>query len=211
MIYGINAIMKFLRRKEDFNPDDPDSVIAACKRNDPKAQRALIRLFYGYVKSISLRYSGNDQDAEEILNDSFLKVFSNLDRYDESQAFKGWLRSIAVNTAIDAYRKNARKPDYQDIEYVQAVDISEDVISSISAEEILNMVRRLSPAYRTVFTLFVIDGYTHREIAEKLGVTEGTSKSNLQDARKRLQSIILRSNTIYNNAYELKTLPAHEN
>ncbi|MBK6344816.1 MAG: sigma-70 family RNA polymerase sigma factor [Bacteroidales bacterium] len=118
---------------------------------------------------------------------------------------------MAVNTAIDAYRKNARKPDYQDIEYVQAVDVSEDVISSMSAEEILNMVRRLSPAYRTVFTLFVIDGYTHREIAEKLGVTEGTSKSNLQDARKRLQSMILRSNTIYNTAYELKTLPADEN
>jgi len=211
MIYGIKAIMKFLRRKDDFNPDDPDSVIAACKRNDPKAQRALIRLFYGYVKSISLRYSGNDQDAEEILNDSFLKVFSNLDKYDENQAFKGWLRSIAVNTAIDAYRKNARKPDYQDIEYVQAVDVSEDAISSMSADEILAMVRRLSPAYRTVFTLYVIDGYSHREIAEKLGVTEGTSKSNLQDARKRLQSMILKANTNYNTAYELKTLPADEN
>jgi len=186
-------------------------MVAACKRNNPAAQRALIRLFYGYVKSISLRYSGNDQDAEEILNDSFLKVFSHLDQYNEQQPFKSWLRTIAVNTAIDAYRRNARNPEFQDLEFVQVTDVSEDIISSLSAGEILALVRSLTPAYRTVFTLYVIDGYTHREIAVKLGITEGTSKSNLRDARIRLQSLIIKSDINYNTAYELKTLPSDEN
>lgn len=202
--------MKFFRGKSDFDPDDTVSVIAACKRNDASAQRALIKLYYGYVKSISLRYSSDNELADEILNESFLKVFNNLERYDEKQAFKGWLRTIVVNTAIDYYRKNIQQPDYESLENVYLADLNEDVISQISAEEILGLVRRLSPVYRTVFSLYVLDGYTHKEIAAKLGIKEGTSKSNLQDARKNLQSMILKLNPNIYAAYELKTLPNNE-
>jgi RNA polymerase sigma-70 factor, ECF subfamily len=202
--------MKFFRGKRDFNSEDQDSVIAACKSDDPKAQRALIKLHYGYVKSISLRYSTDNEIADEILNDSFLKVFNNIHKYDEKQAFKGWLRTIVVNTAIDYYRKNIHVPDYDNLEHINIADLNEDVISSISAEEILDLVRRLSPVYRMVFSLYVMDGYTHKEIAEKLGIKEGTSKSNLQDARKKLQSMILKLNPNLYSAYELKTLRTNE-
>jgi RNA polymerase sigma-70 factor (ECF subfamily) len=115
-----------------------------------------------------------------------------------------------VNTAIDAYRKNKQSPDYENLEDVQLPDLNGDAISSISAEEILTLVQQLSPVYRIVFSLYVIDGYSHKEIAEKLGIKEGTSKSNLQDARKRLQSMILKLNPNLYSAYELKTLHKNE-
>jgi len=202
--------MKFFRGKEEFDPNEPESVIAACKSNNASAQRALVKLFFGYVKSIALRYSTDNALADEILNESFLKVFNNLHKYDEKQAFKGWLRTIVVNTAIDSYRKNKQSPDYENLEDVQLPDLNGDAISSISAEEILALVQQLSPVYRMVFSLYVIDGYSHKEIAEKLGIKEGTSKSNLQDARKRLQSMILKLNPNLYSAYELKTVHKNE-
>jgi RNA polymerase sigma-70 factor (ECF subfamily) len=165
------------------------------------------------VKSISLRYSSDDQDAEEILNDSFLKVFNNLDKYNEAQAFKGWLRTIVINTAIDYFRKNKLRPVfelYEEVEKQHIINSDEDIISRISAEEILTLVRQLSPAYRMVFSMYVIDGYAHKEIAEKLGIKEGTSKSNLQDARRKLQFMILKVYPKLYSAYELKTVPQNE-
>jgi RNA polymerase sigma-70 factor (ECF subfamily) len=203
--------MSIFRKKAVFNPDDTDSILSACLGKDPNAQRALIRLYYGYAKSICMRYSSDDQAAEEILNDSFLKVFNNLHKYDSSHHFKTWLRSIVVNTSIDYYRKSLHETAFLNSEGLEFTDLKEDVISKISAEEILSLVRNLSPAYRTVFTLYVIDGYTHREIAEMLGIREGTSKSNLQDARRRLQAMILKVNPQLYYAYELKTLRPNEN
>lgn len=202
--------MNFFRRKREFISDDPVSVIAACRQNNPLAQRALIKLFYGYVKSIALRYSADSMLADEILNDSFLKVFNNLHKYDDNQSFKAWLRTIAVNTAIDHYRKNNPVAMFEELDTVNAADCTEDSISRMSAEEILLLVQRLSPAYRMVFSMYVIDGFTHKEIAEKLGIKEGTSKSNLQDARLKLQGMILKNNQTHASAYELKTLPGNE-
>ena len=143
--------MKFFRGKRDFISDDPESVIAACKSDDPRAQHALIKLFYGYVRSISVRYASDDQIADEIVNESFLKVFNNLAKYDEKQAFKGWLRTIVLHTAIDYYRKGIQQPDFEDLDTVYLADLDEDAISRISAEEILELARRLSPVYRMVF------------------------------------------------------------
>lgn len=202
--------MKFFRGKESFKSDDAESIIEACRLNNASAQRALIKMYYAYVKSIALRYSSSDDYAAEILNDSFLKVFQNINKYDERQAFKAWIRTITVNTAIDYYRKNSQKPFFEDFEDHQIVDLDNDVISHISAEEILQLVRQLTPAYRTVFSLYVIDGFTHKEIAEKLGIQEGTSKSNLKDARKKLQKLILKNNPTLYSAYELKSLPNDE-
>lgn len=202
--------MKIFRGKESFKSDDAESIIEACRLNNASAQRALIKLYYGYVKSIALRYSSDDDCAGEILNDSFLKVFQNINKYDEKQVFKAWIRTITVNTAIDYYRKNSQKPFFEDFEDQQIIDFDKDVISQISAEEILQLVRQLTPAYRTVFSLYVIDGYTHKEIAEKLGIQEGTSKSNLKDARKKLQKMILKTNPTLYSAYELKSLPSDE-
>lgn len=185
-------------------PDEQDKVVAACIRNDPKAQRVLIQQYFGYVKSISLRYSSSDLEAEEILNDSFLKVFNSLNKYQSQMPLKAWIRTITVNTAIDYYRKSIREPEKESLDNVQYMNVEADVLDSISVDEILSLVRKLSPAYRSVFSMFVIDGYSHKEIAEILGVSEGTSKSNLQDARRKLQAMILKNNPTLFSAYEIK-------
>lgn len=203
--------MNFFRKHPDFDEHDTLSVVNACKEKNPKAQRTLIKLYYGYVKSLALRYSADDQDADEIANDTFLKAFLKLDRFDPSQSFKTWIRTIAVNTAIDYYRKHLNNPVHQQVENLIMRDVKEDIVSRLSAEEILRLVRKLSPVYRMVFTLYVIEGYSHKEIAGKLGIKEGTSKSNLQDARRRLQAMILKTNPNLYLAYELKSLRPNEN
>ncbi len=180
----------FFKNKNKFSENDFDSILRACQKEDKNAQKELIRLFFGYAKTISMRYASSKEEAEEIINDSFLKVFNNLTRYDHTLSFKIWFKTIVVNTAIDYYRKNQKYKQVLDIDNVEMIDSTDDVISKISAEEILSVVQRLSPAYRMVFTLYVLEGYNHREIAEILGIKEGTSKSNLQDARRKLQHMI---------------------
>jgi RNA polymerase sigma-70 factor (ECF subfamily) len=202
--------MREQKATHNLNSDEINGVIASCRQNDPKAQRALIQQYYGYVKSICLRYTSGDQDADEILNDSFLKILSNIRLYDVAQPFKSWVRKITVNTAIDHYRKSLRKVDNDSIENLQVVEVGYNILDQISAEEILAMVRKLTPAYRMVFSMYVLDGYSHKEIAGMLGIHEGTSKSNLQDARKKLQLMILKHNPDLFNAYALKNSTTNE-
>jgi len=200
-----------LNKKDNFRPDDLNSVIEACLVGNRLAEKMLIRLFMGFVKSIAMRYAANTVEAEEIVNDGFLKVFNNLAKFDFSKSFKAWLRTIIVNTAIDYYRKNNKYAHHLDIEDIDQEDTSVDIISKISADEILALVQKLPPSYRTVFTLYVVDGYNHREIADMLGIKEGTSKSNLQDARKKLQNLIKVHYPHLHLAYAVKMTKLHEN
>ncbi len=198
-------------KKNKYKEDDLELILEGCLSKDPLAERALIKLFYSYAKSICARYSGSLEETEEVLNDGFLKVFNNLAKYDHTQPFKAWLRTIMVNTAIDNYRKNQKFGHTVEIDEIEVTDLSEDVISKISADEILALVQQLPPAYRMVFTLYVIDGHNHREIAELLGIKEGTSKSNLQDARKKLQIMIKRAFPHLHLAYAVKINKINEN
>lgn len=177
-------------KKKTFSEDNLESVIAACIDLNSQAQRTLIKLFLGYSKSICSRYSSNELEVEEIINDGFLKVFINLSKYDTTQPFKAWLRTIMVNTAIDYYRNNKKYHLQIAIDDIEISDFDDDIISRLSVEEIMGLVQKLSPTYRMVFMLYVVEGYKHREIAERLGIQEGTSKSNLQDARIKLQEMI---------------------
>jgi RNA polymerase sigma-70 factor (ECF subfamily) len=177
-------------KKKTFSEDNLESVIAACIDQNSQAQRTLIKLFLGYAKSICSRYSSNEQEVEEIINDGFLKIFTNLSKYDTAQPFKAWLRTIMVNTAIDYYRSNQKYRLQISTEDIEVTDFDDDIISRLSVEEIMGLVHKLSPTYRMVFMLYVVEGYKHREIAERLGIQEGTSKSNLQDARIKLQEMI---------------------
>ena len=149
------------------------------------------------------RYISKEEDAVEILNDGFLKIFKEIHHYSPAYAdvvssFKGWLRKIMVYTAIDHFRKNHKHHLVTEIDSViyQVPSFSEDALDRISYEEIIQAVQELSPGYRTVFNLFVIDGFTHEEISIQLGISTGTSKSNLSKARKQLQKILLRQNQI---------------
>jgi RNA polymerase sigma-70 factor, ECF subfamily len=177
-------------KKKTFSEDNLDSVISACIDQNSQAQRTLIKLFLGYAKSICSRYTSNEQELEEIINDGFLKIFTNLSKYDTTQPFKAWLRTIMVNTAIDYYRSNKKYLMQIAIDEVEVADFDDDIISKLSTDEIMSLVQKLSPTYRMVFMLYVVEGYKHREIAERLGIQEGTSKSNLQDARLKLQEMI---------------------
>lgn len=165
-------------------------IIEGCIRGDLKSQKALYKQFYGLAMSICLRYAESRDEASEILNDGFMKIFSNLSGYHPEKSFQGWLRKIMVHTAIDHYRKNSKHYSSLDLVYAENELGVEDVLDTISADEIMAMIQQLSPAYRLVFNLHVIEGYSHPEIAEKLQITEGASKSNLFKARMKLQKMI---------------------
>ncbi len=175
-----------------INPPELTEIIKACKLQHPLGQRRLYEHFYSYVKSICLRYASRIEDCEEIMDDSFIKVFKGIDKYDYERPFKYWLRTIVVNTAIDFYRQSMRMVKSNPIEDYSHLSMDDHTISRMSSEEILKVVQKLSPAYRSVFMMFVVDGYSHREIGAMLNITEGTSKSNLAKARLKLQEMLLK-------------------
>jgi len=183
----------FFRKKINFTEDDLEDVILACRGNDSRAQRMLFQQFFGFVKGISLRYSSSTEEAEDILNESFLKVFQHLDRYDLQQPFKAWLRTIVVNTAISYYRKNQKFHGEIGLVHIQEFGFEETVIEQISADEILGLVQQLKPIYRTVFTMHVVDGYQLREIADTLDLNEATVRSHFARARLQLQELVKES------------------
>lgn len=148
-------------------------------------------MFYAYGMSIALRYGNSRVEAVEILNDAFMKAFENIRKYDLNKPFKPWLRKIIVNTAINHFHKNNKVYKWEDLEQAKNKLVTEEsVISGINYDEIVEMVQELSPAYRTVFNLFVIEGFRHEEIAELLGISVGTSKSNLYKAKRNLRVML---------------------
>lgn len=197
--------------KPRFQENDLASVLTACLAGDARAQRCLIGQFAGYAKSLCTRYAAGAEDAEEIIQDGFLKVFTHLPRYDPTQPFKAWLRTIMVNTAVDYYRKSQKWTSQLSLDDVDVPDWNDDVISAISAQEILALVQKLPPAYRMVFTMYVVDGYSHREIGDLLNIQEGTSKSNLRDARRKLQLMIKLYHPHLYQTYNWPNSGRHEN
>ena len=153
--------------------------------------------------SICHRYTNHDEDATEILNDGFLKVFVEIYRFkpaysDTVSSFKGWLRKIMIYTAIDHFRKNNKHRMTTELNesYMHLPASDEDSLAKISYEEIINAIKFLTPGYRTVLNLFIVEGFSHDEIAKELGISAGTSKSNLAKARKQLQKILFHQNEI---------------
>lgn len=148
-------------------------------------------MFYAYGMSITLRYADTREQGAAILNDAFMKVFDNIKSFDTDRPFKPWLRKIIINTAINHYHKNKKSREWSESDFNENnIPKAETIISGISYREIIDMVQQLTPAYRTVFNLHVIEGFTHEEIAEKLDIAVGTSKSNLSKAKRNLRSIL---------------------
>lgn len=166
-------------------------MITGCINNDRRCQEQLYKQFYGPMVSICLRYTRNHDDAIEVLHNGFLKVYKHIHNFNAERAsLYTWIRTIMVNSAIDFLRQ--REKFYSDIELEKAAEpaIEDDAVQRMSAIELLKLVQRLSPATRTVFNLYIIEGYNHREIGELLGISEGTSKWHLSEARKNLQQMI---------------------
>jgi RNA polymerase sigma-70 factor (ECF subfamily) len=177
--------------------------IRGCALNQRESQKKLYNSFYGYAMSICDRYTSRNEDASEILNDGFLKVFKEVHHFkpvysDVVSSFKGWLRKIIVYTAIDHFRKNHKHQDVIELEtaIVHLPVESETAFNKISYDEIIRFIQDLTPAYRAVLNLFIVEGFSHEEIAGHLGISVGTSKSNLSKARKQLQNILYHQNKI---------------
>lgn len=145
--------------------------------------------------SIAIRYSKHLQEAEEIANDGFIKMFKNLDKYSFDKPFDMWLRRIVINCAIDHYRKEYKKSNIIKLNAKQNHDYNTAELK-MDAAYLTNCINKLSPKYRLTFNLSVIDGFSHQEISEKLNISVGTVKSNLHKARKSLQQMIKNQNSI---------------
>jgi RNA polymerase sigma-70 factor (ECF subfamily) len=172
--------------------DDIQIVLRGCLNNDRKSQERLYKRFYHAMMALCVRYTRNSQDAIEVMNDGFLKVFKNIGAY---QADKGslytWIRTIIVHTAIDFLRKQQAYPEMVVLTGVMdepAVD--NEALSRLSGEEMLRIIRQLPAATGLVFNLYAVDGFNHREIATLLGISEGTSRWHLSEARKQLKILI---------------------
>lgn len=194
---------------ELLSADELTFHIQGCALNNRESQKKIYGSFYGYAMAICDRYANKQEDAVEIINDGFLKIFREIHHYqpaynDVISSFKGWLRKIMIYTAIDHFRKyhkHQMATDLDNISY-QVPAYSIDALDRISHEEIIRSVQQLSPGYRAVFNLFVIDDLSHEEIANHLGISIGTSKSNLAKARRQLQKILFKQqqNEIKKNA-----------
>jgi RNA polymerase sigma factor (sigma-70 family) len=165
-------------------------ILTGCRKEHRESQKLLYEEFYSYGMSICLRYADNRDEAAVILNDGFMKIFTNIKQFDLSKPLKPWLRKIMVNTAINQYHQKQRSVELAEIEEANRKSETENIISGISYQEIIGMLHKLPPAYRTVFNLYVIEGYKHEEIAKMLGITVGTSKSNLFKAKEYLRKIL---------------------
>ncbi|NNC70912.1 MAG: RNA polymerase sigma factor [Flavobacteriaceae bacterium] len=173
-----------------------EKLIEKCKKRDSKAQSEVYQLFAGKLFALCLKYSKNHQDAQDNFQDGFITIFKKIEQYQFRGSFEGWLKRIMINTALQKYREKSvlnlvteEIPDRVDIE------IDEE---QLSLDFLLGLIQQLPNQYRMVFNLYVLDGYSHKEIAQMLGISEGTSKSNLSRARmtlkKRLESIMLKKN-----------------
>ena len=173
-------------------------LVLACQDNKPAAQQELYNMFKSKMFGICLRYAGNYDDAQDILQEGFVKVFEKISQFGFKGAFEGWIRKIMVNTALEKYRLHYRQvpmsENVTEIDYAQ----ENDIVADIDIQELVKIIQELSPRYRIVFNLYALEGYSHKEISDMLQITEGTSKSNLSRARTILQEKV--------NKYYLKSV-----
>ena len=163
-------------------------LVQACLNQDLKAQEALYKHFYAYAMSVGLRYSYSRDEAVEIVNDSFIKVYKRIGTYDPAYSFKTWLRRIIINTAIDYYRREKKHHQVTDLDAAYHIpDNYEDTISRLTTEDIMKLLNGLPDIQRMVFNLHVIEGYSHQEISESLGISNSTSRSYLTRAKTSLR------------------------
>ncbi len=172
--------------------DDSD-LIAGCVNGDRKMQYELYQRYAPKMFGVCLRYAGNTEEAEDVLQEGFIKIFKKIGSFRGEGSFEGWIRRIFVNTAIEHFRRKS---------YLQPITEKEEgtvegqylsVLDDLAAKDIINLVQQLSPGYRTVFNMYVVEGYTHKQIADILGISEGTSKSQLSRAKLILQDMVVKN------------------
>lgn len=180
--------------------EQPAKLIQACIDGDRYSQSDLYEQFAPKMMGVCLRYAKNREEAEEIMQEGFVQVFKSLHTFKHAGSFEGWIRKIMMYCAIQHYRSNTKMYRVTNIENLHTEEIAnEDILARIHKKELLEMVQALPPACRLVFNLYVFEGMKHREIAQHLGIAEGTSKSNFFDAKLLLQKAVTNSLKVAQN------------
>jgi RNA polymerase sigma-70 factor (ECF subfamily) len=176
-----------------------EKLIQQCAKNDRKAQEEIYRLFAGKLFALSLKYSRNRQEAEDNLQDGFITIFDKIKQFKHKGSFEGWMKRIVINTALQKYReKNVLNlVNEENIKEEVNVEVDEE---TASLDYLLGLIQNLPNQYRLVFNLYVLDGYSHREVSKALNISEGTSKSNLSRARNILKRKIEQDQTESNES-----------
>ena len=168
--------------------------IRACREGNARAQRKLFKHFYGPVMRICMRYAGSTDEAADMLNEGFLKVFSNLDKYENTGSFEAWLKRVVCNAALDYRRRFVKQVDFVNIDELPDMQVADDAVNDavarMSSQELVEMIQKLPPVTRTVFNMFVFEGFSHRDIALELNITENTSAWHVNSARTKLKDAI---------------------
>jgi len=162
-------------------------LIKGCISGDRRMQELLYKKFSPKMYAICLRYAGNSDDAQDLLQEGFIKVFKNLEKFRSEGSFEGWMRRVFVNTSIEHFRRKVNLNSITENEEKGIEDSTWNVLDSLAEKDIIQLIQDLSPGYRTVFNLYVLEGYSHKEIGDILGINEGTSKSQLARAKMILQ------------------------
>ena len=186
----IVAGIKQSTKQLNSTPADID-LINGCIDNDRKAQERLYKQFYASMMSVCIRYTHIEDDAIEVLHNGFLKVYKNMHRFDPVKAsLYTWIRSIMIHSAIDFIRQNTKHS--RQLELGQAAEpyIDSEAVDRLNAQELLHLIRKLPPATQTVFNLYIIEGFTHKEVGTMMGISEGTSKWHLSEARRLMQKFL---------------------
>lgn len=171
--------------------NDEIELIKGCVNNERHAQNHLFQAYSKKMMTVCFRYSRNREDAEDVLNEGFMRVFQKIHTFKGIGSLEGWIRKVIVNVAIEKINRSPKLYQYVDIDTVQITEYSSyDTYAALNAKELILQIQKLPPVYQMVFNLYVFEGLKHREIAEQLGISEGTSKSNLSDARTWLKKRI---------------------
>jgi RNA polymerase sigma factor (sigma-70 family) len=171
-------------------------ILEGCRKNDRRAQEVLYRMLYQFAMSTAMRYSRDEIDAADILSHAFVRVFKHIHTFDETKGtIFSWVKRIVINEGLDHIKARNRFMDNVEIEAVAEPAIDNAALDRLNAAEIMTMIQKLPPATHAVFVLYAVEGYKHKEIAEALGISEGTSKWHLSEARKTLQKNLEYVNT----------------
>ncbi len=167
-----------------------ETLIQQSASGDRRSQKLLYDRYASKMFGVCLRYAQDYQNAEDILQEGFVKAFRNMEKFRFEGSFEGWLRRIMVNTAIEMHRRKNHLYPLVEVENTDIELVEENAVNMLAADDLMTMIASLSPGYRTVFNLYAIEGYSHKEIAEQLNISEGTSKSQLARARYILMDMV---------------------
>jgi len=193
-----------LKEENECNCMTEQSIIAGCLHNDAASQKELYNKYSPKMLSVSYRFAHNREDAEDMLQEAFIKVFSQIHTFQNKGAFEGWIRRIVVHTCINFLKKNKKFSENVDIAYATTIYVKEETVPSImQAKQVVECIKLLPLGYKTVLNLYAIEGYSHKEIGNLLDIEESTSRSQYTRAKAMLETILIKKRIINNPKSEL--------